>query len=70
MGEMVIEVTRANYPEALLPLVTSLDRYAVARPELVPLNTTEDTVMEVGHWISGGVGTGGMEAFSLLYWIL
>ena len=64
-GERVMEVLRTKHPEAHSQTTASLDLYLDRLPELVPVDITDDTVMEVAGQLSGGAGPGGGESVSL-----
>ena len=49
---MVLEVIRLKHPEACLASDAIPDSYKGVLQEIVPLDITEDTVMEVDIWIS------------------
>ena len=64
-GDQVMEVLRAKNPEAQALTVASLDPYLYQRPELVPVDITDDTVTEVVGRLSGRAGSGGTYLVSL-----
>ena len=69
-GERVMEVLCNKYPEARPPPATSLDSYPDRPPELVPVDITENTVIEVAGRLSGGAGKGGEDSVILQNWLL
>ena len=46
-GEGVMEVLHIKHPDACPPTAASLDTYPERRPEIVPVDITNDTVVEV-----------------------
>ena len=65
-----MEVLHTKHPDAR-PLSTAiLDTYPDQPPELIPVDTTKDTLMEVAGKLSRGEGPGGTDLVSLQQWIL
>ena len=69
-SKMLILVLRTKHPKACPPTADSLDTYPDRPPELVPMDITDDTVMEVDGRLSRGAGLGGADSVSLQYWLL
>ena len=65
-----MEVLHTKHPDKQPPTAASLDTYPYRPQELVPVDTTNDTVTEVAGHIYGGAGPGGTESVSLQNWIL
>ena len=57
------------HQEARPELYVILNIYAGVPPEFDPLDIPEETITEVGNWLSGGGGLGHTEMFSLQNWI-
>ena len=65
-----MEVLRTKHPEACLSTAASLDLYLNCPPELIPVDITDNMVMEVAGRISGGEGLGGTDSVILQHWLL
>ena len=66
----VLNVFWSKHPEACASSTTSLDAYPGQSPELVPVNLTKDTVLEVARRLSEGSGPGVKDSISLQHWFL
>ena len=65
-----MEVLRTNHPDAFPKTAASLDSYPDLPPELVPVDITNDAVMEVAGRLSGGARPGGTDSVRLQHWLL
>ena len=65
----VLEVLKEKHPEAVIPEANALEGYAKV-PELVPVDVTSDTVVEVVAKLSGAGGSGRVDAVGLQQWLL
>ena len=65
-----MDVMRTKHLDAHTPTTSSLDTYSERPPEIVPVDTTNNTVMEVAGRLYGVSGPGGMDSVSLQHWIL
>ena len=65
-----MEVLRTKHPEARTPTSASLDSYPGQPPELILVDTTEDTVTVVAGRLSVGAGPGGIDSVSLQHWLM
>ena len=71
MWDRVMEVLRTKHPNADPSLEASLDTYTGQPPDLVPVNLTEDMVMEIESRKSEDTrGQGGENSLSLQHWLL
>ena len=68
-GKTVLEVLKEKHPEAVIPKVNALEGYAKV-PELVPVDVTRDTGIEVAAKLLGAGSQGGMDAAGLQQWLL
>ena len=68
-GLTVLEVLKGKHPEAIIPDAEVLEEYSEV-PDMVPLDTTSDTVTEVAAKLSGVGGPGGVDAVRLQQWLL
>ena len=68
--DRVMEVLHTKHPKARPPSATSLDTYTGRQPELVLVDITYDTVMEVAGCLFGGAGPGEADLVSLQHWHL
>ena len=66
----MLEVLRANHPEARPPTAASLTPYTGFPPELTPVDITNNTVTAVAGWLSGGARPGGTDLVLLQHWLL
>ena len=69
IGETLIEVLQSKHPDVRLALNDIFDSYMGTPKELIPLDIMKNTVTEVGHWISEGVGPGGKDRINIQHWI-
>ena len=69
-GERVMEVVRTKHPEDRPPAMASLDSYPDRLAEIVPVDITNDMVMEVAGRLSRGAGPGGTDSVNLQHWLL
>ena len=60
-----MKVLQEKNMEARPDMEASFSSYTGAPPSVVLQEITADTVMDVGHRISGGAGPGGMDEVSL-----
>ena len=65
-----MEVLCTKHPEARPPTAASMDSYPDRPPELVPVDSTNDTVTAVAGRLSGRACPGGTDSVSLQHWIL
>ena len=68
-GRPVFEVLKSKHPEAIILEGNHLEEYEHL-PELVTLDITEDTVLEVTSKIRGAAGPGGVDSLTLQHWLL
>ena len=68
-GLTVLEVLKGKHPEAIIPDAEVLEEYPEV-PDMVPLDTTSDTVVEVAAKLSGAGGPGWVDAVWLQQWLL
>ena len=59
-----MEVLRTKHPDVRSPTAASLYPYPDRPPELVLVEITDNTVIEVAGRLSGGAGTGGWNQWS------
>ena len=65
-----MEVIRTKHPNARLPSAACLYAYPSNPPEMVPVDITDDVVLEVAGRFSGGAGPGRTDLVSLQHWFL
>ena len=65
-----MEVLRSKHTKERLELEASLNCYTGVLPALLPLDITEETLMEVGYHISIVAGQEDADTVSLYHWLL
>ena len=67
---MVLVVLWSKHIETRMVSGTSIKSYTGALPDIVPLDITEGTVVEVGFRLSGEYGLGGVDTVSIQHWLI
>ena len=69
-GEPVVSVLRSKHLDARHSTGASLNSYPGGPLEIVPVDVTEETVIDIVGLLYGGAGPGGADLVSLQNWIL
>ena len=65
-----MEVLRTKHPNTHTPSAACLDAYPNNHLEMVPVDITDNVVLEVAGRLLGGAEPGGTDSFSLQHWLL